>query len=125
MSRFLAPLTAFAVRRPVLVVLLTALVAVAGGVLAPVKLEPQASPDTLVGRGTPEFKTSDDYAKRFGGDAVYVLVRQPATSTALTSDLGKLIRLEGCLSGAVPQGAEPVGGTASPCAGLAALKPAK
>ncbi len=124
-SGTLAKLMTLAVRRPVAVVLLTGILAVAGGVLALVKLEPQTSPDTLVGRGTPEYKASADYAKRFGDDAVYVLVRQPATQSALTSDLLRLIALEGCLSGAVPRGATPVGAPSGPCAKLAQMRPAK
>ncbi len=116
---------ALATRRPVLVVLLAGALAVAGGVLALAKLEPQTSPDTLVGRGTSEYKASADYAKRFGDNAVYVLVRQPATQSALTSDLQRLIGLEGCLSGALPQGVEPVGGENGPCGKLAEMRPAK
>ena len=124
-SRILASLMVMATRRPVLVVLLTGLVAVAGGVLAVVKLEPQTSPDTLVSRGTPAYEASADYARRFGDDAVYVLVRQPAAQTALTSDLLRLIQLEGCLSGARPAGERPFGGPGGPCAKLAAMRPAK
>ncbi len=125
MSRFLPSLTAFAVRRPVLVLLLSGLLAVAGGVLALVQLEPQTSPDTLVGKGTPEYETSADYAERFGGDAVYVLVRQPATQSALTSDLERLIALEGCLSGAAPSPSEAIGGADGPCGKLTQLRPSK
>ena len=121
----LAKLMTLAARRPVAVVLLTGVLAVAGGVLALVTLEPQTSPDTLVGRGTQEYKASADYAERFGDNAVYVLVRQPATQTALTSDLLRLLALEGCLSGAQPRGAAVIGGPAGPCAQLAALRPAK
>lgn len=93
--------------------------------LALVRLEPQTSPDTLVGRGTREYKASAEYAERFGGDAVYVLVRQPATQSALTSDLARLIALEGCLSGALPRGKALVGGANGPCGKLAELRPAK
>jgi len=43
----------------------------------------------------------------------------------LTADLGRTIRLEGCLGGNVPRGARPYGGAQSPCAKLAQLKPVK
>ena len=125
MGRLLASLMVFATRRPVLVVLLTGVTALAGGVLAVVKLEPQTSPETLVGRGTAEYRASAEYAERFGDNPVYVLVRQPATQSALTSDLVRLIALEGCLSGVLPRGRTPAGGARGPCAKLAELSPAK
>jgi hydrophobe/amphiphile efflux-3 (HAE3) family protein len=125
MSRILASLMAMATRRPVLVVVLTGVLAVAGGAFALLKLEAQTSSDTLVGRGTAEFEASADYAKRFGDDAVYVLVRQPAVQSALTNDLLRLIALEGCLSGALPRGQQPIGGMDGPCGQLARTKPAK
>jgi uncharacterized protein len=123
--RLLARLMVPAARRPLLVVLLTGALAVAGGVLALAQLQPQTSSDTLVGRGTPEYRASADYAKRFGDDAVYVLVREPATKLALTSDLLRLISLEGCLAGSAPQDSEVRGGPQGPCAKLAAMHPAQ
>lgn len=125
MTRPLASLMAFAARRPVLVVVLSVLFAVAGIALAIVRLEPETSSDTLVGRGTTEFKASEEYAERFGGDAVYVLVRQPVVQSALTSDLQQLIGLEGCLSGRRPAGAKIIGGPSGPCARIEALDPAQ
>ncbi|MBA2516651.1 MAG: MMPL family transporter, partial [Solirubrobacterales bacterium] len=124
-SRLIARVMASAARRPVLVVLLAALLGVAGGLLALVRLEPQTTPDTLVGRGTAEYRASADYAERFGDDAVYVLVREPATQLALTSDVLRLISLEGCLGGARPKDATVRGGPNGPCAKLAKLRPAR
>ena len=43
----------------------------------------------------------------------------------LTSDLERLIALEGCLGGNVPKGATPVGGWAGPCGRLGKSKPVK
>ncbi len=125
MSSQLAKLTSAATRRPLLVVALSALLALAGGTYALLTLQPQTSSDTLVGRGTDAYKASADYYERFGEDAVYVLVRQPATQSALTSDLLRLIALEGCLSGSLPKGAEPIGGTDGPCGQLARMRSAK
>ncbi|MBA2349865.1 MAG: MMPL family transporter, partial [Solirubrobacterales bacterium] len=125
MSRPLASLMAFATRRPVLVITVSMLLAAAGIALALVRLEPETSSDTLVGRGTAEFKASEEYAERFGGDAVYVLVRQPVTQTALTSDIQRLIGLEGCLSGRRPPEAELIGGPSGPCGQIEQLKPAQ
>ncbi len=125
MARILTSLTAVAARRPVLVVALTVALAVAGGALALLRLEPRTTPDTLVGAGTPEYRASAAHARRFGDDAVYVLVRQPVTQSVLTPDLVKLISLEGCLSGVLPRGAAPAGGEDGPCGRLAASRPAK
>ncbi|HEV3001333.1 MAG TPA: MMPL family transporter, partial [Solirubrobacteraceae bacterium] len=62
---------------------------------------------------------------RFGDDAVIVLVRGPLTKLVLTDDLGRLLKLEGCLGGNVPAGAKPYGEPGGPCARLARDKPAK
>ena len=114
-----------AARRPLVVGLLVGLLALAGGVLALVKLQPSAATDTLVGRGTESFTATERLHQRFGDDAVYVLIRQPLTETTLTSDLLRVLALEGCLSGNVPKGQAPRGGANGPCARLARTKPVK
>ena len=63
--------------------------------------------------------------QRFGDDAVYVLVRGDLPRMVLTSDLNRLLGLEGCLSGNVPEGVTPPGGASGPCGRLAAAKPAR
>jgi uncharacterized protein len=114
-----------AARRPLVVGLLVGLLALAGGVLALVKLQPSAATDTLVGRGTDSFTATERLHQRFGDDAVYVLIRQPLTETVLTSDLLRVLALEGCLSGNAPKGQAPRGGRNGPCAQLAKTKPVK
>ena len=52
-----------------------------------------------------------------------MLIDERVANLVLTADLGRTIRLEGCLGGNVPSGARPYGGARSPCAGLARLKP--
>ena len=47
--------------------------------------------------------------ERFGDDAVYVLVRGDLPRLVLTSDLNRLLGLEGCLSGNVPRGRDGAG----------------
>ncbi|HEY3188308.1 MAG TPA: hypothetical protein VGJ70_12595, partial [Solirubrobacteraceae bacterium] len=113
-----------AARRPVLVGLVVGALAVAGGALA-LGLEPSAGTDTLVGRGTPSYRATQRLHERFGDDAVFVLVREPVTSLVLTSDLGRLLGLEGCLSGRRPRGAAVPGGARGPCARLAETRPAR
>ena len=54
-----------------------------------------------------------------------MLIEERVADLVLTADLGRTIRLEGCLGGNVPRGARPYGGAGSPCAGLAKLRPVK
>src|SRR3954447_12754876 len=114
-----------AARRPLVVGLVVGLLAVAGGALALARLQPSAATDTLVGRGTASFAATERPHQRFGDDAVYVVARQPLTKTTLTSDLLRVLALEGCLSGNAPKGQAPRGGRNGPCGRLAATKPVK
>jgi hydrophobe/amphiphile efflux-3 (HAE3) family protein len=123
-GRTLASLVSAAARRPAAVLAAAVVLVVAGGLFA-LRLEPSAATDTLVGSGTPEFRATEEFHQKFGDDAVYVLVRGPLSKTVLTSDLGRLVALEGCIGGNVPEGSEPLGGADSPCAALAATKPVK
>lgn len=77
------------------------LLAVLAAVYA-LRLQPSASTDTLVNRSSSSFKATERFKQQFGDDAVVVLVKGNLQRTLLTSDLGTLIRLEGCLSGNVP-----------------------
>jgi len=125
LSRVLRAVMGRAARRPLAVSLIVGLLAVAGGALALARLHPSAATDTLVGRGTASFAATERLHQRFGDDAVYVLIRQPLTETTLTSDLLRVLALEGCLSGNVPKGQAPRGGANGPCARLARTKPVK
>jgi uncharacterized protein len=111
-----------AAARPLPVLLTVALLALAGGLLA-LRLEPSTGVETLAGRSSDAFGATDDLHRRFGDDAVVVLIDERVADLVLTADLGRTIRLEGCLGGNVPKNARPYGGARSPCAGLAALKP--
>ncbi len=111
-----------AARRPRLVGGLVALLAVAGAVLA-LRLEPTTATGTLVERGSPTWQATEDLHRRFGDDAIYVLVREKVSDLVLTADLGRLLLLEGCLSGNRPAGAKVAGGARGPCGRLAATKP--
>ena len=125
LSRVLHAVMGRAARRPLAVSLVVGLLAVAGGALALARLQPSAATDTLVGRGTDSFAATERLHQRFGDDAVYVLIRQPLTETVLTSDLLRVLALEGCLSGNAPKGQAPRGGRNGPCARLATTKPVK
>jgi hydrophobe/amphiphile efflux-3 (HAE3) family protein len=113
-----------AAARPLPVLLTVALLALAGGLLA-LRLEPSTGIDTLAGRSTDAYQATQDLHRRFGDDAVVVLIDEHVADLVLTADLGRTIRLEGCLGGNVPRNARPYGGAHSPCAALAKLKPVK
>ncbi len=104
----------FAAARPVAVLAVVGLLAVAGGLLA-LRLEPAAGTDTLVGRSSETFRATDDYHRRFGDDAVVILVRQHVKDLVDSADLGRLIELEYCLVGQTPPGFPRVFGSDSPC----------
>ena len=89
------------------------------------RLSPSAATGTLVGSGSDAGRATTVAHARFGDDAVYVLVRGDLPRLVLTSDLNRLLGLEGCLSGNVPEGVEPPGGASGPCGALARSKPVR
>ncbi|HEX4805866.1 MAG TPA: MMPL family transporter [Conexibacter sp.] len=113
-----------AAARPLPVLLAVAALALGGGLLA-LTLQPSTGAQTLASRSSAAFQATADLHKRFGDDAVLVLIDEHVPNLVLTPDLGRVLRLEGCLGGNVPHGARPYGGARSACAGLARLKPVK
>jgi hydrophobe/amphiphile efflux-3 (HAE3) family protein len=111
-------------RRPLLVLGVTALLALGGAALA-LRLEPSVATDTLVDRGSDSFRATERFKQDFGDEAVVVLVRGDLTRTLLTEDLGRVLRLEGCLSGNVPDTKEGLGNLPPVCRQIAELEPAK
>jgi hydrophobe/amphiphile efflux-3 (HAE3) family protein len=109
-------------RRPLLVLGLVAVLALGGAVLA-LRLEPSSSTDTLVNRSSSTFKATERFKHDFGDEAVIVLVKGNLQRELLTADLGRLVRLEGCLSGNVP--AQGLKSLPKQCAEINRLKPAK
>lgn len=110
-----------AAARPFPVLLAVALLALGGGALA-TTLQPSTGAETLASRSSGAFQATDALHRRFGDDAVLVLIDERVANLVLTDDLGRALRLEGCLSGNVPRGARPYGGARSACAGLARLR---
>src|SRR4051794_7689928 len=123
-GRTLARIVGAAARRPVPVLAVTAVLVVVGTILA-VGLTPSAATDTLVGRNSAEYRASAHYHEKFGDDAVIVLVKGPLPKLVLTSDIERVLGLEGCISSNLPKGVEPRGGANGPCAQLARTKPVK
>jgi hydrophobe/amphiphile efflux-3 (HAE3) family protein len=109
-------------RRPAIPLVAVAVLAIAGTLLA-LRLEPSTGTDTLVSHGSATYEQTERFKRDFGDDAVVVLVKGDLQRTLLTSDLGRLIRLEGCLSGNVP--AKALRDLPAACRELAELKPAK
>ena len=101
------------------VIVVAVLLVLAGAGLA-TQLSVSASTGSLVGGGNDSGRATEVARERFGDDAVYVLVRGDLPQMVLTSDLNRLLGLEGCLSGNVPEGVEPPGGAGSPCDRIAA-----
>ena len=124
LPRILGAAMGTAARRPLAVGLLVTVLALAGAALA-LRLSPTTASKTLVGSSSASYQATEREHQLFGEDAVYVLVRGAVSKLVLTSDLERLIALEGCLGGNVPKGATPVGGWAGPCGRLGKSKPVK
>lgn len=118
MSRPLHALAALAAGRPRLVLAVCVVLSLVGAGLA-LRLQPDAGNDTFVGKGSETSQATSELADRFGEDSVIVLVRGQLNQIILTDNLQKLIGLEGCLSGNVPRGVIPTGGSTGPCGRLA------
>jgi predicted RND superfamily exporter protein len=88
------------VRRPLIVLTLTVLLALGGAALA-LRLRPSTATETLVDRSSETFEATERFKRDFGDEAVLVLVKGELTRTVLTPDLGRVLGLEGCLGGNV------------------------
>ncbi len=103
--------------RAVLVVsALLALVAALGATRIPT----DAGVGTLTDTDAETYRATQEVRDAFGEEPVVVLAAGDLQEMILGPDLFQLLRLEGCLSGNVPKGAEPIPG---PCAELARLDP--
>ena len=114
-------LAAWCVRRARVVLVVSAVVAVAAAVTA-TRLPTDAGTDTLVDADSASFQASERVRELFGDDPVVVLARGDLRRLVLTANLGRMLRLEGCLAGNPPRGVESLPG---PCSELAELRPAQ
>src|SRR3954451_8189018 len=101
-NRF-ARITAAASRRPLLTIALAALLSLAGAPVALTRLQPAASTETLPGKGAGSEDATTKSRALFGGDPVVIMAKGDLRHTVETSDLGRLLQLEGCLAGNVPK----------------------
>lgn len=123
--RALGSLAGAAARRPLPVIALAALLAAVAIVLA-LQLKPRADASTLVSSSSPEYRATQVYYHGFGEEPITVLVSGNLQKLLESSDLERLVGLEGCLSGRVPAAALPTeGGQSGPCGQLAAAKAVK
>jgi uncharacterized protein len=123
-ERTLQRLVGAVTRRPLVVLGVTAVLGLGGAALA-LRLEPSAATETLVNRGSESFKDTERFKRDFGDEAILVLVRGELSRTVLTADLSRLIRLEGCLSGNVPDNKQGLGRLPAVCRDIAELDAAK
>jgi uncharacterized protein len=117
-GRFVRAVTA----KPLIVLAIVGVLALAGAALA-LRLEPSSATDTLVDRSSETFEATERFKRDFGDEAVIVMVKGNLQRTVLTSDLGRVLRLEGCLSGNVPE--KGLKDLPRQCREIAELKPAK
>src|SRR3954451_20360016 len=101
-NRF-ARITAAAGKRPLLTIALVALLSLAGALAAVTSLQPSTSTDTLVDKSSSSYDATNKYRDLFGGDPVVIMAKGDLRKSVETSDLGRLLQLEGCLSGNVPK----------------------
>jgi uncharacterized protein len=115
----LSAVAAWAVRHA-RAVLAVALLVAGGAIVAAAQLPTDAATDTLVDSDTASYRATQEVRQKFGEEPIVVLAEGDLQRLILTANLGRFLRLEGCLSGKVPKGAEPIPG---PCAELAELNP--
>ena len=90
------------------------------------RLRPTAATNTLVSSSSTNYQATERYYRSFGEEPMVVLVKGNLQQLVLSSDLERLLGLEGCLSGNVPLkalGSE--GGSNGPCGQLARAKTVK
>jgi uncharacterized protein len=117
----LSALAAWAAGHAKSVLAVSTALALAAGVAA-TQLPTDAGTDTLVGADSASYRATQQVRRDFGEEPVVVLAVGDLQRLVLTSNLGRFLRLEGCLAAKAPAGAEPLPG---PCAELARMEPVR
>jgi uncharacterized protein len=117
----LSALAAWVTRHAKAVLAVSVVLAIATAVAA-TQLPTDAGTGTLVDTDAAGYQATQQVRKDFGEEPVVVLAEGDLQRLVLTSNLGRLLRLEGCLSGKVPKGVKPIPG---PCAELARQNPVR
>jgi uncharacterized protein len=123
MRSLMARIAGRAVERPVPVIVAAVLLALIGAIAA-LRLEADRSPSSLVDKGSTTYAQTQAFYDRFGDEPVEILVKGDLRQLLLTSNVEKLLALEGCLSGKAKGGQvlndQPA---PAPCAEIAKLDP--
>ncbi len=115
----MAAIAGWAARHARMVLVVTVALAVAAAVGA-TRIPTDAGVDTLADTDTATYRATQQVRDAFGEEPVVVVAKGDLQELILSSNVFRLLRLEGCLSGNVPKGAKPIPG---PCAELARLDP--
>jgi hydrophobe/amphiphile efflux-3 (HAE3) family protein len=125
MGRLFSGLAVRAARRPLLTLGLLGLLGI-GCAVAALNLRPTAATDTLVGSSSSTYKETQSFYKHFGEEPVEILVKGDLRKLVLSSDIDRLVGLEGCMSPSLPAAALPQeGGAGGPCGQLERSKTVK
>jgi hydrophobe/amphiphile efflux-3 (HAE3) family protein len=99
--------------------------AVAAAALA-LRLHPTAATSTFVSSSSSDYRATQRFYRSFGEEPIAVLVKGDLQQLVLSSDIDRLVGLEGCLSGNVPASAlGSEGGVNGPCGQLVRAKTVK
>jgi hydrophobe/amphiphile efflux-3 (HAE3) family protein len=123
MRNLLARIAGRAVERPTPVIVAAVLLTLIGAIAA-LGLEADRSPNSLVDRGSSTYAGTQSFYREFGDEPVEILVEGDLRQILETRNLGRMLALEGCLSGNVRGGRVISGQPApAPCAAIARLHP--
>jgi len=118
-ARLFSALAGGAARRPRTVIAAALALGLAAALLAS-QLRPSAATSTLVSSGSSQYRATQRYYRAFGEEPIVVMVKGDLQQLVLSSDVGRLAGLEGCLSGNTPRRAlVDEGGANGPCGQLA------
>jgi uncharacterized protein len=123
MRNVLARIAGRAVERPTPVIVAAVLLTLIGAVAA-LRLEADRSPSSLVDRGSETYAATQRFYEQFGDEPVEILVKGDLRQLFLTSNLGRLLALESCLSGKA-RGGQVISDqpAPAPCAAISQLRP--
>ncbi|MBI2692262.1 MAG: MMPL family transporter [Solirubrobacterales bacterium] len=108
-------------KKPPIVIAIAGLLAVGAALLA-LNLTPDTGVESITGTKSETYKSTQVWAKNFGGDPIVVVAKGKVAELALGPDLGVMLGLEGCLSGKIPTKA--LAAQPKVCKEIAKLKPA-
>ena len=125
MRSVFARIGAWCVERPGPVIALAVLLSILG-VVGALSLDPNGEADTLVDESSETFQKTEELKEKFGDDPIVVLIKGDLEQMVLTEDLQRILFLESCLAGTVPEGQVAQGiETPEVCADIARDAPAR